>query len=87
MVLPASERLRPYGQTVNGTGRSDGRAHSGRHDPDVASFVALAPRGNGELDRQPFGEATALFSLNLGVVDEEVRHRRRGSRSRSRARR
>jgi hypothetical protein len=76
MVLPAAERWRPNGQNDNcrpvGT-RRNGRAHSGRHDPDVPSFVALAPGATVNSTVSPSVRPLALISLNLGVVDEEVR--------------
>ena len=43
----------------------------GGDDPDVTGFFALAPRGDGELDRETLGQTLALVPFDLGMVHEE----------------
>ena len=53
-------------------GQRNGTLTSGCHNPDIASFFALASGGDGELHRQSLSKALALIAFDLRMVDEEI---------------
>lgn len=64
-VYPARDDTRPSGVSARGLQKDSPPAGSGGDDPDVACFLALATRSDGELHREALGQAAALVALNL----------------------